>query len=142
MIYFGDRPNREIDNNLRSFQDQLPHVNFNILFFNRIFSILFSQLLRRSGFVINTEPSLTIENSRENDVRNALRDASEQGWQLAIVILNSFNSDDIYNLVKSYSNGQIGLMTQCVNYQALKRNIPKLNMCKYTFPEFISKKKK
>jgi hypothetical protein len=41
MIYFGDRPNREIDNNLQSFQDQLPHVNFSILFFNRIFSILF-----------------------------------------------------------------------------------------------------
>jgi hypothetical protein len=85
---------------------------------------------------------LTIENPQENDVQNALSNASEQGWQLAIVILNSFNSDEIYNLVKSYSNGQIGLMTQCVNYQALKRNISKLHMCKYTFPQSVWKKKR
>jgi eukaryotic translation initiation factor 2C len=118
IIYFGDEPNREINDNLNSFQIQLP------------------QLLRQTGFIINTEPSLTIENPQENDVQNALSNASEQGWQLAIVILNSFNSDEIYNLVKSYSNGQIGLMTQCVNYQALKRNISKLHM----YVENISQK--
>ena len=132
MIYFGDRRNREIENNLEHFQNQLPEVNLHFSSIN-IFIILnfFFQLLERTGFVINTGPSLTMRNSRENDVRNALQEASEQGWQLAIIILNSSNSDDVYNLVKSYSNGQIGLMTQCVNYQALRRNIDKLNMCKY-----------
>ncbi len=29
IIYFGDRPNREINDNLNSFQNQLPQVNFN-----------------------------------------------------------------------------------------------------------------
>jgi hypothetical protein len=91
------------------------------------------QLLRRCGFVIRIEPSLTIKTTRENDINSTLLDASRQGWQLAIVILNSYNSDTVYNLVKHYSNRQIGLMTQCVNYQALKRNIGKLDMCKYIY---------
>jgi hypothetical protein len=74
---------------------------------------------------------LTIKGSREHEITSTLLDASRQRWQLAIVILNSRSFVDIYNLVKSYANGKIGLMTQCVNYEALKRNIGKLNMCKY-----------
>ena len=93
------------------------------------------QLLQRSGFMINEEPLLRIESAHENDIRRVLADAQQQKWQLTIVILNSRNSDDVYNLVKSYSNGQLGLMTQCVNYQALKRNIRKLDMCKYIHKE-------
>jgi hypothetical protein len=85
--------------------------------------------------VINTELSLTIKSSGENEIKSALLNASRQHWQLAIVVLNSHDSDTIYNLVKSYSNGEIGLMTQCVNYQALKRNIDKLDMCKYIHEE-------
>lgn len=91
------------------------------------------QLLQQSGFRINQGLSLAIERADENDVRRALANAQQERWQLAIIVLNSRNSDEIYNLVKSYSNGQLGLMTQCVNYQALKRNIRKLDMCKYTF---------
>lgn len=72
-----------------------------------------------------------MESSHEDDVRRTLNEAARQRWQLAIIILNSRNSEDVYNLVKSYANGQLGLMTQCVNYQALKRNIRKLNMCMY-----------
>ncbi len=81
--------------------------------------------------MISTQPSLTIEGSGENEIKSTLLNASRERWQLAIVVLNSYNSDMVYNLVKSYANGQIGLMTQCVNYQALKRNISKLDMCKY-----------
>jgi len=74
---------------------------------------------------------LTIKSTREYDIHNTLSDAGRQGWQLAIVILNSHNSDEVYSLVKRYGHRQIGVMTQCVNYQVLKRNISKLNMCKY-----------
>jgi hypothetical protein len=59
---------------------------------------------------------------------------------LAIVILNSNNSDEVYNLVKNYGNRRIGLMTQCVNYQALQRNISKLHMCKYIHEEICIRK--
>jgi len=90
----------------------------------------FFQLLSRNGFVINTEPSLTIKGTRENEIVETLRNASKQRWQLAIVILNSYDSTNVYELVKRSSNQNIGLMTQCVNYQALKRNIGNLGMCK------------
>lgn len=76
---------------------------------------------------------MTIRGSRENDITNTLQDASQDRWQLAVIILNSHNSDMVYNLVKSYSHTQLGLMTQCVNYQVLKRNIGKLDMCKCTY---------
>ncbi|CAF3999072.1 unnamed protein product [Rotaria sordida] len=110
MIYFGDKSNRSIENMLYEFQNQLP------------------DLLRRNGFVINIEPSLTIKNSFENEINNTLLDASRQRWQLAIVIINSRNSDNVYNCVKKYANTRIGLMTQCVNFQALERNMNKLDM--------------
>ncbi|CAF1190043.1 unnamed protein product [Rotaria sordida] len=110
MIYFGDKSNRSIENMLYEFQNQLP------------------DLLRRNGFVINIEPSLTIKNSFEKEINNTLLDASRQRWQLAIVIINSRNSDIVYNCVKKYANTRIGLMTQCVNFQALERNMNKLDM--------------
>ena len=74
---------------------------------------------------------MIIKGSSENDINNALFDASQQHWQLAIVILNGSNSDTMYSFVKKYANRRIGLMTQCINYQTLKRNINNLNMCKY-----------
>jgi hypothetical protein len=73
---------------------------------------------------------LTIKGTRENEIIETLRNASKQRWQLAIVILNSYDSANVYELVKHSANQNIGLMTQCVNYQALKRNIGNLTMCK------------
>ncbi|CAF2681440.1 unnamed protein product [Rotaria sp. Silwood2] len=118
MIYFGDTSNGYTEDIVSKFQNRLPN------------------LLRRSGFVINTELSLTIKSSYENDINSTLRDASRQRWQLAIVIINSRNSDVVYNLVKKYANTKIGLMTQCVNFQALERNMNKLEM----YVENISQK--
>jgi hypothetical protein len=80
---------------------------------------------------------LTIKGTSEYDINEALVDASRQRWQLAIVVLNSYNSDDVYSFVKRYGNREIGLRTQCVNYQVLKRNIAQLNMCKYKFKKKI-----
>ena len=88
-------------------------------------------MLQRTGFLIEDEPSLTVQTTRENDIQSTLIGASKQGWQLAVVVLNSRNSDIVYKNVKSFANLQIGLMTQCVNYQALKRNIGKLDMCEW-----------
>jgi hypothetical protein len=111
-------------------------INFQMYVFAFSSSVLYIlqvfvfQLLSRNGFVINTEPSLTIKGTRENEIVETLRNASKQRWQLAIVILNSYDSTNVYELVKRSGNQNIGLMTQCVNYQALKRNIGNLGMCK------------
>ena len=59
----------------------------------------------------------------------ALQEAAKNKWQLAIIVLKSHDSGRVYDYVKQYSHRSIGLMTQCVNYQALERNISKLNMC-------------
>ncbi|CAF4025256.1 unnamed protein product [Rotaria sp. Silwood2] len=118
MIYFGDTPDEYTNNVLEDFQDRLP------------------KLLRRNGFIIHTDPSLIIKSSRENDIHRTLLDASKEKWQLAIVILNSYTTDTLYSIVKSHANQKIGLMTQCVNYQALKHNINKLEM----YVENISQK--
>ncbi|CAF1310401.1 unnamed protein product, partial [Adineta ricciae] len=52
------------------------------------------------------------------------------------IVLKSYDSARVYDYVKQSSNRSIGLMTQCVNYQALERNISKLNM----YVENISQK--
>lgn len=75
---------------------------------------------------------MTIKSPADDDIYHALHDASQQRWTLAIIILDSrnANSDRTYSLVKTYGSKDFGLMTQCVDYQALKRNIDKLDMCK------------
>ncbi|UJR20428.1 hypothetical protein I4U23_023559 [Adineta vaga] len=118
IIYFGDRPDGHTNGVLREFQNQFPN------------------LLEKAGFIINSALSLTIEGTSENQITKALDKASEQRWQLAIVILKSSDSARVYDYVKQYSNRSIGLMTQCVNYQALERNIGKLFM----YAENISQK--
>ncbi|CAF3801905.1 unnamed protein product [Rotaria socialis] len=118
IIYFGDRLDKYVDDILQQFKYQLPN------------------LLQRNGFVIDREPSLTTKYPTESDIHDALVDASKKGWSLAVIVLNSDNSDGVYSLVKSCANQQIGLMTQCVNFQALERNIANLNM----YVENISQK--
>lgn len=110
LIYFSDRPNNRGDNVVEEFQQQLP------------------ELLGRIGFEINCDLNLITRSTRENDIFQTLTYASQQRWQLAIIVMNSYDCDTVYNLIKKYANSKLGLMTQCVNYQALKRNIRKLNM--------------
>ncbi|CAF3974965.1 unnamed protein product [Adineta steineri] len=118
MIYFGDQPDRNIRSILENFQHELPN------------------LLERNGFVIHNVPSLIIKGIVDREITETLCNASKQQWQLAIVILNSYDSTRVYELVKRYGNRTIGLMTQCVNFQALKRNISNLRM----YVENISQK--
>lgn len=67
--------------------------------------------------------------TRENDIYQTLTNASRQRWQLAIIVMNSFDCDTLYNRIKKFAHSKLGLMTQCVHYQALRRNIRNLNMC-------------
>ena len=64
----------------------------------------------------------------KNDIQSVLAGASKDSWQLAVVILNN-TPDEVYEFVKQCGNQRFGLVTQCVSYQALERNIGKLDMC-------------
>ena len=66
---------------------------------------------------------------RREEVETALKTASQQGWQLAVVVLNDV-APQIYECVKQLGNQQLGVVTQCVSFQALERNSGKLRMCK------------
>lgn len=46
-----------------------------------------------------------------------------------MVVLNN-TSDNVYDYIKQCGNQRYGLVTQCVSYQSLERNIGKLDMCK------------
>ena len=65
---------------------------------------------------------------RQDEIENALKIAVNQGWQLAIVVLNDVPAE-VYECVKQLGNQQLGLPTQCVSFQALERNSGKLRMC-------------
>jgi hypothetical protein len=58
-----------------------------------------------------------------------MRTATNQGWQLAVVVLNNVPSE-VYECVKQWGNQRLGLVTQCVSFQALERSSGKLRMCK------------
>ena len=64
----------------------------------------------------------------KNDIQTTLAGGSKDGWQLAVIILNN-TPDEVYDFVKQCGNQRFGLVTQCVSYAALERNIGKLDMC-------------
>ncbi len=66
---------------------------------------------------------------RRSDIEDAMKTASNQGWQLAIVVLNDVPSQ-VYEYVKQLGNQRLGVTNQCVSFQALERNSGKLRMCK------------
>ncbi len=67
---------------------------------------------------------------RRDEIESAMKEAVRQGWQLAVVVLNEVQPD-VYECVKQWGNQRLGLVTQCVSYQALERNSgSKLRMCK------------
>jgi len=66
---------------------------------------------------------------RREEIESAIKTAVSQGWQLAIVVLNDVPSQ-VYEYVKKLGNQRLGLVTQCVSFQALERNFEKLRTCK------------
>ena len=61
-----------------------------------------------------------------------MKTAASQGWQIAIVILNNVQSE-VYESVKQWGNQRLGVVTQCVSFQALEGNRSNLRMCKAMF---------
>jgi hypothetical protein len=66
---------------------------------------------------------------RREEIEAAMKTANEQGWQLAVVVLNDV-PPQVYECVKQLGNQRLGVVTQCVSFQALERNSGKLRMCK------------
>ncbi|CAF1041399.1 unnamed protein product [Rotaria sordida] len=109
LIYIGYQHNQKIDDILNEFSRQLP------------------ELLKRKGFMIKSKLTITIKSDRPQDIEKALTDASKNRWQLAIVVLNT-RSDQVYDYVKQLGHQQLGLRTQCIDMEALVKNIGNLNM--------------
>ncbi|CAF1024442.1 unnamed protein product [Rotaria sp. Silwood1] len=109
LIYFGCQPNQRIHDILNAFSRQLP------------------ELLKLKGFMIKSKLTITMKPDRQQDIEKALTDASKNRWQLAIVVLNT-RSDQVYDYVKQLGNQQLGLRTQCIDMEALTKNIDNLKM--------------
>lgn len=109
LIYYGYRPNDGMKQTVTSFANQLP------------------DLLRRKGFVIRPEARLDPIYEINSNIEQCLTKGSQQGWQLAIVILNMDDSQ-CYNDVKQIGHQKLGLRTQCIDWRTLCRNMPKLSM--------------
>ncbi len=75
----------------------------------------------------------------KKDIDDAMSQAIGQGWQLAIIVLNN-TRPEVYEYVKQCGNQQIGLITQCVNFQSLERLLKQgpsgLRRCKRPFFSF------
>ncbi|CAF1114885.1 unnamed protein product [Adineta ricciae] len=109
MLYFGPKPQNQIISILQEFENQLP------------------QLSSQCGVVFSSKPTTMAKPPRQDEIENAMKTAVNQGWQLAIVVLNDVPTE-VYECVKQLGNQQLGLPTQCVSFQALERNSGKLRM--------------
>ncbi len=69
------------------------------------------------------------------DIDDAMSQASGQGWQLAIIVLNN-TRPEVYEYVKQCGNQRLGLITQCANFQSLEQNSGNLCLCKWSFFSF------
>lgn len=85
--------------------------------------------MQRYGISFKSKPITVAKPGIKNEIEATVNKASKEGWQLAVVVLNN-TMDDVYDYVKQCGNQRFGLVTQCVSFQALERNIQKLDMCK------------
>ncbi|CAF3880586.1 unnamed protein product, partial [Rotaria magnacalcarata] len=109
MIYFGSKPNENIIESLKDFEARLP------------------PLLQRYGITMKSKPITVAKPPGKSDIEAALHNASNEKWQLAIVVLNN-TTENVYDYIKQCGNQRYGLVTQCVSYQTLERNLSKLDM--------------
>lgn len=86
-------------------------------------------MLQRYGINIKSKPITVAKPATKEDIEKTLNNASKDNCQLAVVVLNN-TTDNVYDYVKQCGNQRFGLATQCVSFQALERNIGKLDMCK------------
>lgn len=85
--------------------------------------------MQRYGIAFKSKPITIAKPGIKEEIEKTLNNSSKDSWQLAVVVLNN-TSDDVYDYVKQCGNQRFGLVTQCVSFQALERNIGKLDMCK------------
>jgi len=111
MLYFGSKPTDNVIQTLKQFENGLP------------------SLLQRYGITIKSKPITLAKPATKDEIEKTLNNASKDHWQLALIVLNN-TSDNVYDYIKQCGNQRFGLVTQCVSYQALERNISKLDMCK------------
>ncbi|CAF0968816.1 unnamed protein product [Rotaria sordida] len=109
MIYFGPKPDEGILYILKDFQNQLP------------------SLLADFGVIFKSAPTVFAKPSRNEDIEVAMKQTSNENWQIAIVILNNV-LPEVYESIKQWSNQKLGVPTQCVSFQSLQRNVGKYRM--------------
>lgn len=109
MVYFGSKPTENVIQTLKDFENRLP------------------ALLLRYGINIKSKPITIAKPPTREDIEKTLNGASKDAWNLAVVVLNN-TLDNVYDYVKQCGNQRFGLATQCVSFQALERNIGKLDM--------------
>ncbi|CAF3889514.1 unnamed protein product [Rotaria sordida] len=95
MIYFGPKPDEGILYILKDFQNQLP------------------SLLADFGVIFKSAPTVFAKPSRNEDIEVAMKQTSNENWQIAIVILNNV-LHEVYESIKQWSNQKLGVPTQCV----------------------------
>ncbi|CAF4435550.1 unnamed protein product, partial [Adineta steineri] len=86
-------------------------------------------LLQLYGILIKSKPITIAKPPTKEEIEKTLVNASKEQWQLTVVVLNN-TLDNVYDYVKQCGNQRYGLVTQCVSYQSLEKNIGKLDMCK------------
>ncbi|CAF0973268.1 unnamed protein product [Adineta steineri] len=109
MVYFGSKPTENVIQTLKDFETQLP------------------PLLQRYGILIKSKPITIAKPPTKEEIEKTLVNASKEHWQLTVVVLNN-TLDNVYDYVKQCGNQRYGLVTQCVSYQSLEKNIGKLDM--------------
>ena len=73
---------------------------------------------------MKAKPITIAKPANKEDIQKTLVGASKENWQLAVVVLNN-TLDNVYDYVKQCGNQRYGLVTQCVSYQTLERNMSK-----------------
>ncbi|CAF1077709.1 unnamed protein product [Rotaria sordida] len=109
MIYFGPKLDKYIIDILTDFQNQLP------------------QLTAEFGVIFTSKPKTIAQPPRSEEIEVAMKRASNEKWQIAIVVLNDVQPE-VYECIKQWGNQTLGVTTQCVNFQSLQRNSGKYRM--------------
>ncbi|CAF1553255.1 unnamed protein product, partial [Didymodactylos carnosus] len=84
-------------------------------------------LLGRYGIRLLSNPVQKSNPANPQGIKEVLIEAQRNRWELTIVVLNN-TKEEVYDYVKQLGNQRLGVITQCVSFQALERNCGKLDM--------------
>ncbi|CAF1006461.1 unnamed protein product [Didymodactylos carnosus] len=110
VLYFADeKPNEVVINVLNEFLYELTKV------------------LTRFGIQLHNKPYQASKPATRTEIEKELRRASEQKWQLTLIILND-TKEEVYEYVKQLGNQRLGVVTQCASFSAIQGHSGKLRM--------------